>query len=71
MGKMTRKLSDHSFALKIDDFGQKNAKKDVFRKKLAILRGRSGQIYFLTFYPYSTDDFELRTMVLKFWKNFP
>ena len=65
MGKMTRKLSDHSFALKIDDFGQKTLEKTFSEKTLAILRGRSGQIFFLTFSPYSTEDFELRTMVLK------
>ena len=69
--EMARKLSDHSFALKIDDFGQKCLKKTFSGEKLAILRGRSGQIFFLTFSPYSTDDFELRTMVLKFRKNFP
>ena len=70
MGKIKRKLSDHSFALKIDDFGKKNAKKDVFGK-IGYFKGKDWSNIFFDIFSLFYGRFWAKDDDFKILENFP
>ena len=71
MGKMTRKLSDHSFALKIDDFGQKNVKKRRFRIKIGYFKGKEWSNIFFDIFSLFYARFWAKDDGFKILEKFP